>query len=211
MLVLTDDGNRPNEGPGIGGRAPSPQDVADALARLLSGPRRREVAGAAGSIPVIPVATMSGAAWPGHPAGENATVIRLELPGAAELERLLILNIVGRYWLCDLDGISFPVLAGEAAGLAAVDIGRVAQRAKLRALARRARQLGAGLVSAPGRLRAEISESYTITQEDLRSVIRAEKLAQGRARLSRDANPVAASSSGLQADLLRWERGARED
>jgi hypothetical protein len=210
MMVLSEDGHHQCAGPGLGDPPASPQDVAGVLAGLLSGPRRREAAGAAGSA-VIPVAAMSKGAGPQYPAREKATIIRLEPPGASELERLLILNVVGRFWQCDLDGISFPVLAEEAVGLAAGDIGRVAQRAKLRALARRARQLGAGLSSAPARLRAEISQSYMITREDLSSVIRAEIGSQGRARPPRDGDSAPASSSGLQADLLRWEKGARED
>ena len=210
LLVLSEDGHRQCAGPGMGNVAASPQDVAGVLACLLSGPRRREAAGAVGSA-VIPVAAISKGMEPQYSAMGKATIIRLEPPGASELERLLILNVVGRFWQCDLDGISFPVLAEEAVGLAAGDIGRVAQRAKLRALARRARQLGAGLASAPARLRAEISQSYMITQEDLSSVIRTEIGAQGRERPTRDGNPAPASSPGLQADLLRWEKGARED
>jgi hypothetical protein len=50
-----------------------------------------------------------------------------------------------------------------------------------------------------------------ITQEDISAVIRAEKLAHGRARPLRDGDPASATASRLQADLLRWEKSARED
>jgi hypothetical protein len=211
MLVLSENGPREGAMPRLGRSAPSPQEVVRALGCLLSGPRRREAAGGAGSAPVILVATISGAMGIENSLRDESFVIRLEPPGAAELERLLILNVVGRYWVCDLDGISFPELGEEAVGLASGEISRVAQRAKLRALARRARQLGAGLVNAPERLRAEISRSYMITQEDLSSVIKAEKLARSRGYSFRNCSPAAAGSPRPQTDLLRWEQGARED
>jgi hypothetical protein len=135
----------------------------------------------------------------------------MDLPGTAGLERLLILNLAGRFWRFDIDNISFSSLAGEALGLAAGDIGRVAQRAKLRALGRRARQLGASLSSAPARMRAEMIQTYMITQEDLSLVIGAEKQARGGPRLPREGRPAPAAAPFLQADILRWQQNGKED
>ena len=188
-----------------------PHDVAGALACLLSGPRRREAASRHNGATVIPVVSMSGP--PGAPChfGEGLAVVRMDLPGTAGLERLLILNLAGRFWRFDIDNISFSSLAGEALGLAAGDIGRVAQRAKLRALGRRARQLGASLSSAPARMRAEMIQTYMITQEDLSLVIGAEKQARGGPRLPREGRPAPAAAPFLQADILRWQQNGKED
>ena len=211
MLVFSDRAHPERNVRIMGNGATSPEDVASALACLFTGPRRQEATGKAGNVPVIPVVALSSHAGPSFRFEGDWTIIHLEPPKAAELERLLILNLVGRFWRCDIDNISFAALGEEAVGLAAGDIGRVAQRAKLRALGRRARQLGAGLISPPARLRAEMIQSYMITQEDIGSVIKTEKMAHGGARPVREGRPPPAGAPLLQADLLRWEPSKRED
>jgi len=211
MLVLSEDGPAGGIARRDGSMTVSPQDVVGALSGLLSGPRRREALGEEGGASVIAVAAMSFVPGLEHSLRGQATIIRLEPPGAPELERLLVLNIVGRYWLCDLDGISFSRLGEEAVGLAPGDIARVAQRAKLRALDRRARQLGTAVATAPGRLRAEISRSYLITQEDLSSFIEAEKLARRRTAPSRSESSLAPGAPHRQTDINGWANDKRED
>jgi len=211
MLVISDGPPQEGHRSGIGKGAATPHEVADALACLLSGPRRREASPRPESAQVIPVVALMGPAGAPCRFGDCLSVVRLEPPGAVEIERLLILNLAGRFWQFDIDNISFPALAEQALGLTAGDIGRVAQRAKLRALGRKARQLGANLASAPARMRAEMIKHYMITQEDISSVIMAEKLARGGQRLARDGRPSAAAAPFLQADILRWEQGGTED
>lgn len=205
MVVFSDQWQcaRPAQQAGRGGA--SPAEVIEALSGLLSGPRRREALGAGGKAPVIAVATASGPLGLDRALRGQVTVLRLELPGLADLERLLVRNVVGRYYLCDLDRISFSRLGEEALGLSSMDIAHVAQRAKLLALDRRARQLGTRLATAPERLRASISRSYLITQEDLSTVIAAQKQERCRSAQTPGEHPTAMVPLNHQTDLLGWE------
>ncbi|MGQ9582735.1 MAG: AAA family ATPase [Thermoplasmatota archaeon] len=198
-------------GTGWGGPASSGATEGDfltVLAGLFTGPRKREIPGSRGSH-LIPVATASSLSALDPLLRSRVTVVRLSPPAEPVVERILIQSVVGRRMVCDLDGISFSGLAAEARGLMPSELSRVARRAKLLALQRKARELGTSLARAPAGLRERIRESYMILESDLREAIRAERAALERGR---GASPRA-SSSGFrtwrsgQTRLLRWGSG----
>ena len=142
---------------------------------------------------------------------DRLTILRFEPPSAQELEKLLVRSVVGRYYLCDLDRISFQSLAEDASGLAPGRIEEAAKRAKLAALDRRARELGTRLFSSSARMRERIRESYLITQEDLRRALAEQKRAPGRVAAARPAGEDLASRPAepwaRQTDLWHWGAG----
>ncbi|MEM2977203.1 MAG: hypothetical protein QXW06_06095 [Thermoplasmata archaeon] len=188
------------------------QDVILALAALLTGPRKLEALGASRR-PVLPVATAPSASVLDSVLRSRLTVVRFDPPSEEELERLLIQNVVGRYLVCDFERVSFASLASEARGLMPADIAAAARAAKLRALQRRARELGTSLSSAPPGLRERIRDSYIILEEDLRAAIRARKGGPagergGRAReLSCELSLINGQPRLGQARLYRWSDG----
>lgn len=194
---------------GAGPRATTAEEVVSALAALLTGPRRREVLGAGARSPVMTVAAVHSASAVEPALRERLPLLRFEPPGEAELERLLIMNVVGRYLPCELDRINFPDLARQASGLRPPQMGKVAGRAKLAALDRRSRELGTRLHTASQRLRGRIRSTYMITQEDLSRAIVEEKRTGPGAAESRDRFQPRPRRGPppQQTDLLVWGPG----
>jgi hypothetical protein len=191
-------------------RAATPEEVVSALGCLLTGPRRKELMGTGGRSPVITVAAVR-TPWSLDPhLRESLPLLRFELPDRSELERLLVRNVVGRFLLCDLDRISFPTLAGQAAGLSPAQVERVARRAQLAALDRRARELGTRLHSASERMRGRIRSTYLITQADLSRAIAEERKAQCAAGTPAIVGPEP-GAPGKQTDLSGWGWGENHD
>jgi len=200
MLVFFEGPGRRQPGKGVA----TPEEVVSALGCLLTGPRRKEVLGPGGRSPVITVAAVR-TPWSQDPQlRESLPLLRFELPDQQELERLLVRDIVGRFLPCDLDGISFTALAGQAAGLAPAQVESASRRAKLAALDRRSRELGTRLHTASERLRNRIRSSYKITQEDLSRAIAEER----RVALGAGSPAGAYPSPGApprQTDLWGWD------
>lgn len=185
-------------------RAAMPEEVVSALGALLTGPRRKEVMGPGGRSPVITVAAVR-TTWSLEPQlREGIPQIRFELPDERQLERLLVQNVVGRFLPCELERISFPTLAGQAAGFAPAQVEMVARRAKLAALDRRSRELGTRLHCASERLRCRIRSSYVITQEDLARAIAEERRAAHNGDPPRPAAGPAPAATARQSDLSIW-------
>lgn len=207
MLVFEDGAARGGGRHGAGEEATA-GEVINALCGLLTGPRRTEALGEAARAPVITVATAHTQSVVRPLLRDRVTVLRFELPTAPELERSLVRMVVGRYFICDLEGISFPALAAEAVGLTPGELDSAGKSAKLFALDRRSRELGTRLFTASQRVRARILESYLITQEDLARAIAAEKRAKGQ---KPDMNPPASAAAperpARQTDLTRWSSG----
>jgi hypothetical protein len=190
------------DGQGAGrppGRAATPAEVISALGSLLAGPRRKELLGSSARSPVIAVAAVHGPLSLDPHLRESLPLLRFELPDAAERERLLAGAVVGRLLPCDLEGISFRDLAGLAEGLGPVHIEEAVRRAKLLALDRRSRELGARLHSASERMRGRIRSSYLITQEDLSKALAEQRRAAGLA-----GPPAPVSPQARQTDLSGW-------
>ncbi len=206
MLVFSEgQGGRQN-----GKRDATPEEVVSALGCLLTGPRRKEVLGPGGRTPVITVAAVR-TPWSQDPQlRESLPLLRFELPDRQELERLLVRHVVGRFLPCDLDRISFPALAWQAAGLASAQVESAVRRAKLAALDRRSRELGTRLHTASERMRNRIRSSYVITQEDLARAIAEERKALGGAGAAPAAGP-AQGAPARQTDLTGWAQDRRGD
>lgn len=187
-----------------GKRAATPEEVVSALGCLLTGPRRKEVMGTGGRSPVITVAAVRTPWSLDQQLRESLPLLRFELPDRQELERLLVKSVVGRFLPCDLEMISFPALAGQAAGLAPAQVESASRRAKLLALDRRSRELGTRLHAASERMRNRIRSSYKITQEDLSRAIAEERKALGSAGAPAGAD-TPPGMVARQTDLWCWD------
>ena len=208
VLVFDDRSADGGDRRAIGGGATA-EEVVRALGGLLAGPRRSEALGEGARAPVITVATAHSPSVVEPLLRDRVTVIHFELPTAPELERLLVRMVVGRYFPCDLEGISFTALAQEAVGLDPGELDNAAKRAKICALDRRARELGTKLFTASERVRMRIRDSYLITHEDLAFAIAAGKRAKGGVACTRPPDPAATPGRpASQTDLSRWSPGS---